>query len=153
MIGGMTVEVSRPAFSTFSTAKPFFRCIFQSSQNILLNLPVPSQDLLWRAIVPPYVDKMVSLVYVEPAFFNGSALSSGGTGNVCLPVGNVSECIFDCPGVFGFRAVYQSIPLFVGKVGNEPIKQFKLVDSTSDDFFPVVTHGRETSCTCAASDS
>jgi hypothetical protein len=146
----MTVEVSRPAFSTFSIAKPCFGCIVQSSQNILLNLPVPSQDLLWGAIVPPYVNKMVSLVCVEPAFFNGSALPPGGTGNVCLPVGDVSECIFDCPGVFGFRAVYQSIPLFVRKVSNELIEQFKLVDSTPDNFLPAVTHGKETSCTCAA---
>jgi hypothetical protein len=64
---------------------------------------------------------MVSLVYIEPAFFNWSALSPGGTGNVGLPMGNVSECILDCPGVFGFRAGQQSIPLFVCKVGNEMI--------------------------------
>jgi len=64
---------------------------------------------------------MVSLVYIEPAFFNWYALSPGGTSNVGLPMGNVSECIFDCPGGFGFRAAQQSIPFFVGKIGNEMI--------------------------------
>jgi hypothetical protein len=42
MIGRMTVKVSRPIWSTLSTAKPFFRCLLQCGQNILLNLPVPS---------------------------------------------------------------------------------------------------------------
>jgi hypothetical protein len=64
---------------------------------------------------------MVSLVYIEPAFFNWSALSLGRTGNVGLPMGNVSECILDCPRVFGFRARQQSIPFLVGKVGNEMV--------------------------------
>jgi hypothetical protein len=91
---------------------------------------------------------MVSLAYIEPAFFNRSTLSPGEPGNVGLPMGNVSECIFDCPGVFGFRAGYQTIPLFVGKVGNEMIKKFKLLNNSVDNFLTVVTHGRVTSCTC-----
>jgi hypothetical protein len=93
---------------------------------------------------------MVSLAYVEPAFLHGSALSPGGTGNVGLPMGNVSESILDCPGVFGFRAVQQSIPLFVCEVGNEMIEKLKLLDSTFDDFLTVVTHGWDTSSTCDA---
>ncbi len=93
---------------------------------------------------------MVSLVYIEPAFFNWSTLSTGGTGNIGLPMGNVSECIFDCPGVFGSRAVQQSIPFFVGKVGNDLIKKFKLSDSSFDNFLTVVTHGWGTSYLCAA---
>lgn len=94
--------------------------------------------------MPTRVNEMVSLVDVEPAFFSRYMLSPGGTRNVGLPMGNVSECIFDCPGVFGFRAAYQSIPLFVCKVGNELIKKFKLLDGTFDNFLTVVTHGRET---------
>jgi hypothetical protein len=64
---------------------------------------------------------MVSLVYIEPAFFNWSTLSPGRTSNVGLPMGNVRECVLDCPRVFGFRAAQQSIPLFMGEVGNEMI--------------------------------
>ncbi len=88
---------------------------------------------------------MVSLADIEPAFFNWYALSPNGTSNVGLPMGNVSKCILDRPGVFGFRAGQQSIPFFVGKVGNEMIEKFKLLDSTLDNFLTVVTHGRETS--------
>jgi hypothetical protein len=150
MIGRMTVKISRPIWCTFSTAEPFLRCIFQSRQNILLYLPVPSQDLIRRATVPAQVNEMVSLGYVKPAFVTWYALSPGGTSNVGLPMGNVSECIFDGPGVFGFRAGYQSIPLVDCKVGNEMIKKFKLLNRTFDNFLTVVTHGRETSYTCAA---
>jgi hypothetical protein len=89
---------------------------------------------------------MVSLVDIEPAFFYWYTLSPGGTGSVGLPMSNVSECIFDCPGVFGFRAEQQTIPFFVGKIGNELIEKFKLLDSTLDNFLTVVAHGRETSC-------
>jgi len=117
----MTVKVSRPIWSTLSTAEPFFRCLLQCGQNILLNLPVPTEDFLWRAIMPTRVNEMVSLTCVEPAFFTWSALSPGGTGNVGLPMSDVSERILDCPGVLGFRAVQQSIPLFVCKVGNKMI--------------------------------
>ncbi len=89
---------------------------------------------------------MVSLVDIEPAFFNWYAMSPNGTGNIGLPMSNVSKCILDCPGVFGFRAVQQSIPFFVGKMGNELIEKFELLDSTLDNFLTVVLHGRETSC-------
>gem|GEM_PF-7083212 len=54
--------------------------------------------------MPTQVDEMVSLVYVEPAFFGRSALSPDGTSNVGFPMGNVSECIFHCPRILGFRA-------------------------------------------------
>jgi hypothetical protein len=36
-------------------------------------------------------------------------------------MGNVREGVLDCPRVFGFRAAQQSIPLFMGEVGNEMI--------------------------------
>jgi len=143
----MTDKVAGPIRFAFSAAEPFFRCFFQSSQDILVNLPVPGQDLLRRAIVPACVNEMVPLGDIEAAFFNGYGLSPGGTSDISLPMGNVSECIFDRPGVFGFRALYQSIPLFVCKVGNELIEKLKFLDRTLDNFLTGVNHARKTSCT------
>jgi hypothetical protein len=63
---------------------------------------------------------------------------------------NMSERVFDRPGVFGFRAVQQTIPFFVGKIGDELIEKLKLSDGTCDNFLTVVTHGRGASYLCAA---
>src|SRR5512135_3314558 len=77
MMCGVTVKISGPIWSALPAAEPFFRCFLQCSQDVLLNLPVPGQDLLWRAIVPTQVNKVVSLGYIQPAFFAWSALSPG----------------------------------------------------------------------------
>src|SRR5512145_3465056 len=85
---------------------------------------------------------MVPISPIEPFLLYRYRPLPGFSDRVCLPMGNMSERIFDSPGVLGFRAGQQTIPFFAGKVSNEMVEKLELLDSTFDNFLTVVTHSR-----------
>jgi hypothetical protein len=61
----------------------------KGSQYILLNLPVPSENLLWGAISPTLVDEVVPFRPTEPFLLYRYGLFLDFSDHVSLPMGNM----------------------------------------------------------------
>jgi len=58
----MPIEVIRPILPMLPSAEPFFRDGSQCIQHICLDLPVPGEYLLRRAVAPMEVDVTVFIL-------------------------------------------------------------------------------------------
>jgi hypothetical protein len=58
-------------------------------------------------------------------------------------MGDVCECIFHRPGVFGLGSGQQSTPILIGKVVDQMIQAFELPNSALDYFLASMSHKDE----------
>src|SRR5215210_4557278 len=111
----MAVEVKGPWRAALFAAEPVFRRLAQRGQQVLLDIPMPRQDLPRRSVAPALIDQVIVVVRHESVLLGWPALLAGDTGRVRLPVGDMDQCVFYGPGILALRPGHWPVPLLVPK--------------------------------------
>ena len=110
---GMALEVIRPIGSSLPAVEPFLWRLFEGRENVLLDLPVPGQDILRGTTAPTEIYHAVDFVRGQAALIVRSALFPDGADHIGLAVRHVNERILDGPWVPGLGPGEPPVPFLV----------------------------------------
>jgi hypothetical protein len=112
--------------------------------------PVHPPELACARLKPPAGsglanarNEVVPIRPIKPLLFCRYGLSLDFSDHVGLPMGDMRECIFHRPGVFGLGSGEQSIPILTAKVVYHLIQAFELLNRALDYFVTSMAHKNE----------
>src|SRR5574340_1614493 len=107
----MAIQVEGPVGAATRAREPCHRRITQCSQEVLVHLSVPGEDLLRGARAPTLVDEAIAVRDAEPALLLRPALAAGRERHALFPVSDVCQHVFHGPRILSLGAGHALLPL------------------------------------------